>query len=144
MNLPDLNKMYKEYNKKYFDSKLPQDTKVKWSKQLKTCAGNCYPLGKEIKLAVFYAEQYPNEIKNVLIHEMIHLIDRTHGKTFKSEMERINKLDKSIYIKLTAPYTPKITRYIYRCSECGFNFIYTEAQSIAPKCKCGKYTQLAS
>lgn len=90
----DLKTIYDELNEKYFYNELPNSSEVKleWSNRLTASAGNCYKERKHIKLSTHYHIKYPEEVRNTLAHEMIHLKIRGHGKEFKKELERLNNM----------------------------------------------------
>lgn len=112
----NLDKMYKEYNKKYFKSELPEDLSVTWN-NLKDKAGvTLYQIStnKETKEKNVNKEDIRIEISNiynksetqissVMLHEMIHVWllvngvyettggDTSHGKEFEKKRKELQK-----------------------------------------------------
>lgn len=109
----DLDKMYKDYNKKYFSNKLP-DIKVVWD-SLKGKAGvTLSKIAKNkknkkekivdimIKISNIYNKS-ETQVKSVLLHEMIHVYllnkgiietkggDKSHGTEFEKKRKEIEK-----------------------------------------------------
>lgn len=95
---------FNSFNDAYFDGTLSVD-KIGWSHHSSTNRlGACVsdiddnvwieisPLLKDYVESDFF--------KDVLVHEMIHLIDRSHGHYFVQEMERINK-EYGLHITIT-------------------------------------------
>lgn len=81
-----MKKLYKKYNKKYFDNKLPK-VKLKY-KTLDDAYG--WTIGEGKKISIWIADDLTKkEMKETLRHEMIHVWqhingkDMDHGKQFK-------------------------------------------------------------
>lgn len=101
---PWLKRLYREYNKKYFDNKLPNDIWVifggardwrtaKLSKN--TCAATFFEDHKPIGIAIrYYRFKTGPYVKSDLLHEMIHVARPRvgHGRTFKQEVRRLAAL----------------------------------------------------
>lgn len=136
----DLYAKYLEFNKKYFDNKLPFDVKVVWDNRLVASAGSYNwswgNTNKTIKLSPHYIKKFPEELDNILLHEMIHASGiRGHGERFKKEMRRINSFGWNVqthskeravthtYVCKQCKQTIKRSRRInverYVCGKCG-------------------------
>lgn len=76
---------YKEFKSKYFfDADLPlaDQVKIEWSNRLTASAGKCKKKRNLIELSTHYHKKHPEDIKRVLLHEMIHLIVNDHPQEF--------------------------------------------------------------
>ena len=65
MSNQDLYAKYLEFNKKYFDNKLPLDVKVVWDNRLVASAGITIELGSSdrLKLSPHYIKKFLKEIR---------------------------------------------------------------------------------
>ncbi len=131
--LPDesrLNRLFDELNARWWDGRLPK-VPVRWSSRLRAAAGKIWVSrmnGLEIVLSRAYHEHFPDEVKDTLKHEMVHLYLRTcgsakadgrsHGPAFRAEAERVKApIRAKPYPGAHRPY-----RYEWRCPSCGRTF----------------------
>lgn len=96
-----LQSLYKQYNRKYFDGKLPAEVPVKFIDMSETDMGGlCTTIASGgLVLHVIYLDSnfkdYDNILKFFLLHEMVHIkvpvIDGQdpHNKEFDDEMIRL-------------------------------------------------------
>lgn len=128
---------YNQYNKEIFNDRLPRNVCVYWSNRMTADAGVArwkYKRGTgelfdiHIGLSVPYHHKYPNEIKDTLVHEMIHILHpkEGHGMWFHFEKDRINRehnMNITVYSTGHATERKKQKRkYIYACKKCGQEF----------------------
>jgi len=64
----------------------PLDWRVK---NMKTRWGSCNIRDKRIWLSLKLAEKSESCLEYVFVHEMVHLLERGHGKAFKAQMNRV-------------------------------------------------------
>ena len=90
-----LRRAYEEYNRKYFENKLPEVDEVvlRWSKRELSICG--YNKGDEI--VINRKDRKRDSIwKMTLLHEMCHLATEheqaLHGKLWKKEMRRLARI----------------------------------------------------
>ena len=132
-----LNERYDKYNEKYFNGKVPK-VKLEWNNRFTSTVGRCcYDWEMKpyrIEISSKYVRMYPKEFKDILIHEMIHVLypEKKHIK-FKEVAKQLNEefeeLDVSIYSK------QYYWRYKYKCSSCENSF--TKARKIPKDHICG-------
>lgn len=119
-----LKELYIEYNKKYFNNKLPGIHKVtlEWSNKMTRTAGSCNSKKRHIKIGAYYHNRHPEELDSTLVHEMIHLIEPNHGKGFKRELKRITDMGLTITIYTKYSEGRKEDKWRYDCINkyCGF------------------------
>lgn len=136
-----LRELYDHLHWRYFNNEFSEyDVQIQWSKMLTVSAGNCtsYREAKKaiIKVSVWYYMQYPEDLEQVLLHEMIHIKIDGHGKAFREEMQRIRALGGDVrrYSKGVA----KKRKWKYECQRCGRNFSRLRRLNIkAYSCICG-------
>lgn len=120
----NLEAKYKEFNERFFNSRLPEPNtngfSIEWSTRMTRSAGMLHRKGgkRTIKLSTHYAQRFPEDVENVLAHEMIHLKHANHGPAFKREAERINR-EGGMQIKVYAEGRAKEGRWLYKCQNCG-------------------------
>ncbi|MDW7667612.1 MAG: SprT-like domain-containing protein [Bacillota bacterium] len=137
----NLYELYGSFNTKYFNNTLPKpsDIIIEWSGRLTASAGVCYPKSYKpiIRLSTHYHEDFPEDIESTLLHEMIHLKIKGHGKDFKNEIIRINSLGGKVnrYSKRRA--TKKKINWIYKCKSCSKEYERTRKFSNINKYRCG-------
>ena len=95
-----LKQLYEKYNKSYFDGLLPgissQRVMIQLSRRLTATGGFCRRVswGRDYKyiltLSHHYLERFPEDVENLLLHEMIHILVRGHGQGFQRWMAYIN------------------------------------------------------
>ncbi len=79
--------------------KSPLDWGVK---NMKTRWGSCNTRDKRIWLSLKLAEKSDFCLEYVVVHEMVHLLERGHGKVFKAQMDRVLPEWRSIRDKLNS------------------------------------------
>ena len=100
---PNIQKLFREFDNRFFDGYLTDmEVKLKWAGNLYSTAGKYFHRTKTIHLASRLFEQRPRaDLVETMLHEMIHSYvhqkklpsaDGSHGKSFKSLMNRINKI----------------------------------------------------
>lgn len=57
-------------------------------KRMKTCWGSCNPAAKRIWLNLELAKKSPTCLEYVVVHEMVHLLERHHNERFKAYMDK--------------------------------------------------------
>ena len=122
LTIKELCEVYTEYNEAYFDNELPpvEQVTIEYSNRLTSSAGVCYRGKKLIRLSTHYAEKYgEEEVKSVLLHEMIHLQIRGHGQKFHAKLRDIQSKGGNVsrYSKGVAK-----TNWEYTCIECGTKY----------------------
>ena len=120
----ELYTLFLRLNQEYFDNWLPKTLIVSRSSRLTRRAGACYfyiyPNGTvkplEICLSDKYLKRFPNEVENVLLHEMIHmkLGHIRHNQDFHNQMEFLNKT-----FNLGIKVIGYDMHYFYQCNHCG-------------------------
>jgi predicted metal-dependent hydrolase len=56
--------------------------------QMKTKWGSCNPATRSIRLNTDLAKKPPECLEYILVHEMVHLLERHHDERFKENMDR--------------------------------------------------------
>jgi predicted SprT family Zn-dependent metalloprotease len=89
--------LYQDYNRRFFGAKLP-NIKIEYSANLKRAAGMYSPKDKLIYLSIPLLSKLLQDLKDTLVHEMIHVAQdyqgdkgRPHGLFFSILMHRINE-----------------------------------------------------
>jgi predicted SprT family Zn-dependent metalloprotease len=102
--------LYRSYNHQFFDNKLPQ-ARIEWSTALGTNAGDFNRSQKRIRLSVQLLGDRNHDLKNVLVHEMIHMAqmandiqERSHGPYFSAMMHKINQMQSDITVEVKHNY----------------------------------------
>jgi len=127
--MEDLNNLFDRCNEKYFDNSLEKIDVIYNGRLKRTLARYKYSYivnerGEKIiknkpviEVSKNYAQAYPDQLINVLVHEMIHhkYPFDNHSKRFKNEMERLNKNFKELKIEVRSNQALKAD-YSYRCS----------------------------
>lgn len=136
----DLAAIYRSHNAKYFNNELPQCVKLEWNTRLTRTAGWCSNHDRVISISTEYADRFPVDIGNVMLHEMIHLRERNHSDGFKAEMDRIHRLggNVSLYSKGRA----KLPKYTVKCVGCGNEFQrdrLVSSRALCAKCRCDEF-----
>lgn len=125
----DLEKMYISLNEEMFKGKLPNNVKVLWSARMTSNAAVCkykvdYTSGiavrtpVEIRVSKPYHKRFPQELKETLVHEMIHVkypYDG-HGEEFNREMDKLNKKFNLGIRKFASGRA--VVNFIYTCKKC--------------------------
>jgi predicted SprT family Zn-dependent metalloprotease len=96
MDTDELQFMYGDFNRRFFSGVLP-NVQIEWSELLGSCAGSFTPSKASIGLSTPLLKDRPQDLKDTLVHEMIHVYqwhkkikDRPHGVSFSIVMDRIN------------------------------------------------------
>lgn len=96
---PEMAAEYADINEKYFDSKLPKDTEVMWSRQLAVMGDMGLTITDGERFTIFLDIQmkeigYERASTEVLIHEICHVAVfpyEEHGDPFQNCMSRLAK-----------------------------------------------------
>jgi predicted metal-dependent hydrolase len=118
-NLEKRKKILNEWYRKILKKQIPElinkwaplvgGCPVDWGvKNMKTRWGSCNTNTKKIWISLKLAEKSTPCLEYVVVHEMVHLLERGHGKFFKAHMDRVlpdwrstrNELNSSIYSKV--------------------------------------------
>ncbi|XP_053595699.1 germ cell nuclear acidic protein isoform X2 [Microplitis demolitor] len=147
-------RLYKLYNEKIFESKLPSDMSIEWNVRMRGTAGFCYNKTKKktlgglerssrIVLATKILDT-PDRVRDTLVHEMCHAaawlvngVSDGHGPYWKSWASKAMKVFPELPpIKRCHDY--KITtKFTYRCVNCGYSIgRHSKSLDIARK-RCG-------
>ncbi len=57
-------------------------------RQMKTLWGSCNPKARTIRLNTELAKKPKDCLEYIVLHEMVHLLERTHGPRFLALMDR--------------------------------------------------------
>lgn len=122
-----LTEQYVHYRKRYFclddGPCIPpvDEVRIEWSNRLTSSAGICYPERKIIRLSAHYYRVYPEDLENILLHEMIHLVVPNHGPEFYGWLRYIRSLGGQVsrYAKSMAA-EQSMARWQYECTQCGY------------------------
>lgn len=97
LSINTLYRLYQDYNRKYFKTGLPE-VRIECSDRLTRKAGLFSPTEPLIRLSIPLLANCDRELKDTLIHEMIHVAqyayhidERPHGPYFSAQMARINQ-----------------------------------------------------
>ena len=58
-------------------------------RQMKTKWGSCNPAARTIRLNTELAKKPKECLEYIVVHEMVHLLERTHGARFVARMDRV-------------------------------------------------------
>ncbi|VEN63452.1 unnamed protein product [Callosobruchus maculatus] len=130
--------LFKLYNKKIFESKIPEDTPLKWNDRMRGTAGYCYcrkitrSNGNierlvRIELASKVLDS-PDRLRDTLVHELCHAaawiingVSDGHGKYWKSwAYKAMSTFPELPPIKRCHDYVLN-TKYTYKCTGCGYS-----------------------
>ncbi|KAL6258979.1 hypothetical protein P5V15_008902 [Pogonomyrmex californicus] len=130
--------LYKLYNEKVFDNKLPKDMSIEWNIRMRGTAGYCYnkktvktisgvARSSRIVLATKILDT-PDRLRDTLIHEMCHaaswLINNVsdgHGPFWTEWANKAMKIFPELPpIRRCHDYQIK-TKFTYRCTGCGYS-----------------------
>lgn len=129
-----LKRIYNEYNHRYFNGNLPALIGIKWNTRIASTWGryrftvrkrNGVVIGYNhgyIELSSLLSTRTPEEFRDILVHEMIHVLHLGdgHGRLFKITMRGLNYrygLNLSVYCSEGLDW-----RYRYMCKSCGNEF----------------------
>lgn len=135
----NLKETYTNYNNKYFNNKLPNANLInlRWNSYLRVAAAYCIKGidGYSIEFNPTYFNNYPDEFESIFIHEMIHLIDLSHGEKFKKEAKRLNKEFDIEICEFTKHDLRDGPKWQYKCCNCNTS-IFTMKRKKNIKCSC--------
>lgn len=132
------NYLYKLYNEKVFDKKLPEDMTIEWNVRMRGTAGFCYnkksikTLGGVVKSSrIVLATKIldtPDRLRDTLIHEMCHAaawlindVSDGHGPFWTGWANKAMKTFPELPpIRRCHDYKIK-TKFTYRCVNCGYS-----------------------
>lgn len=119
----ELKALYNRYNYEIFNNQLPTNVGVEWSSNMHVTAGICKSrvVHGERLFRISLSSSYHSindELKDTLVHEMIHVKYPKHGHDsyFLNEAHRINTafgLNIGVYAHGEVQY-----KYLYECAEC--------------------------
>jgi hypothetical protein len=124
--LPDvaeLQLMFAQFNFLYFDGEIPA-YRIAYNARFSNLAGRITYKPPVIELSPKHLVGKPDELRETLLHEMIHAwlqakgLPPGHTPTFKKKMRELGL--RSIYHDLgkAAPLSESTKRYILRCEKC--------------------------
>lgn len=113
LRIEELYNLFNDFNARYFEGLLPP-VKIAYSERM-LIAGSYSISEKIIRIGKRYHEIFPDEIEDTLKHEMIHILDSSHGRNFKSIAKKIGaSLKARAHPDLRLP-----AKYFYECPVCG-------------------------
>ncbi|XP_012214515.1 germ cell nuclear acidic protein isoform X2 [Linepithema humile] len=146
--------LYKLYNEKVFDNKLPRDMPIEWNVRMRGTAGYCYnkkttkslsgvARSSRIVLATKILDT-PDRLRDTLIHEMCHaaawLINNVsdgHGAFWTAWVSKAMKAFPELPpIRRCHDYDIK-TKFTYRCTSCGYSIGRHSKSLDIEKKRCG-------
>ncbi|KAB0797630.1 hypothetical protein PPYR_08623 [Photinus pyralis] len=149
-----LTRLFKLYNEKVFDNKIPEDTPLEWNDKMIRTAGFCYcrkitrrtgiiERKARIVLSTKVVDAC-NRLRDTLIHELCHAatwiingVDNGHGEFWKAwATKAITVFPELPPIKRCHDYVIN-TKYTYQCIDCGYSIgRHTKSLDVERKC-CG-------
>jgi len=113
LQIEELYRLFDDFTGRHFKGILPP-VRIAYSRRM--LSAGSYSINKKIiKIGKRYHEIFPDEIEDTLKHEMIHILDPSHGKGFKSIAHRIGaSLKAKAHPDLRLP-----AKYYYICPICG-------------------------
>ena len=61
---------------------------TRWTiRRMKTKWGSCNPATGHVLLNIELAKKHPDHLEYIAVHEMVHILERGHGKRFKTLMD---------------------------------------------------------
>lgn len=125
-DLPDiaeLQLLFAQYNFVHFDGEIPA-YRIAFNARFSNVAGRITYKPPLIELSPKHLRGKPDELRQTLLHEMIHAWLQARGEnpghtpTFKRKMRELGL--RSIYHDLgtAAPFNPSTKRYVLRCERC--------------------------
>lgn len=144
--LPDvaeLQLMFAQFNFLYFDGEIPAHT-IAYNRRFGNLAGRITYKPPTIELSPKHLAGKPDELRETLLHEMIHAwlhakgLPPGHTPTFKKKMRELGL--RSIYHDLgkAAPLNESTKRYILRCETCAMEVLRKKKPSahlICARCR---------
>jgi predicted SprT family Zn-dependent metalloprotease len=119
----DLQLMFAQFNFLHFDGELPT-YRIAYNARFSNLTGRITYKPPQIELSPKHLAGKPEELRDTLLHEMIHAwlhargLPPGHTPTFKKKMRELGL--RSIYHDLgkAAPLNESAKRYIIRCEKC--------------------------
>jgi predicted SprT family Zn-dependent metalloprotease len=129
--LPDvaeLQLLFAQYNFMHFDGEIPS-FQIAYNARFSNVAGRISYKPPLIELSPKHLRNKPEELRQTLLHEMIHAWLNARGENsghtpkFKRKMRELGLT--SIYHDLgtAAPLNPSVKRYVLRCEKCGMELL---------------------
>jgi predicted SprT family Zn-dependent metalloprotease len=120
----ELQMLFAQYNFVHFDGEIPT-YRIAYNARFSNVAGRITYKPPLIELSPKHLHGKPDELRQTLLHEMIHAWlhalgeNAGHTPKFKRKMRELGLT--SIYHDLgsAAPLNPSTKRYILRCEKCG-------------------------
>ncbi len=107
----DLRNMYCDIEKEFGEADIAiphvNDVEIKWTSRLTAAAGNCRIHSRLIKLSVPYMKRFPEDLRSVLTHEMIHLLESGHGLGFQRIVNSLREVGAEVFRYSMARATPR-------------------------------------
>ena len=127
-DIADLQLLFAQYNFVHFDGEIPS-FKIAYNARFSNVAGRITYKPPLIELSPKHLRGKEEELRQTLLHEMIHawLYARGenpgHTPAFKRKMRELGL--PSIYHDLgtAAPLNPSVKRYVLRCEKCGMELL---------------------
>lgn len=127
-SVADLQMMFAQFNFVYFNGEIP-NCRIAFNARFSNVAGRITYKPSLIELSPKHLKGKPEELRDTLLHEMIHawLFARGenpgHTPAFKRKMKELGLT--SIYHDLgtAAPANPSVKRYVLRCEKCGMEVL---------------------
>lgn len=124
----DLQLLFAQYNFAHFDGEIPS-FKIAYNARFSNVAGRITYKPPLIELSPKHLNGKPEELRETLLHEMIHAWLHARGENpghtpaFKRKMHKLGL--RSIYHDLgsAAPLNPSTRRYLVRCEKCGMEVL---------------------
>ncbi len=128
---------FDEINNEYFEGKLPK-VSIIYSARMRA-AGSYTPSQKTIRLGIPYHELFPEQLRDTLKHEMIHILNPTHDRHFKAEATRVGA---SRYAT-SHPSLRRPAKFLYHCPQCSLEYPRRKRLRMAHCGKCAKRDGMA-
>jgi predicted SprT family Zn-dependent metalloprotease len=127
-DVAELQMLFAQFNFRYFDGEIPA-FRIAWNARFSNVAGRISYKPPLIELSPKHLRGKPDELRETLLHEMIHAWLYARGESpghtpaFKRKMRELGL--RSIYHDLgsAAPLNPSTKRYILRCEKCGMELL---------------------
>ena len=140
-DVADLQLMFAQFNFLYFDGEIPA-YRIAYNARFSNVAGRITYKPPIIELSPKHLLGKPDELRETLLHEMIHAwlhakgMPPGHTPTFKKKMNELGL--RSIYHDLgkAAPFNESPKRYILRCEKCGMEVL--RRRKPAPNVVCAR------
>lgn len=140
-----LKEIYNYFNENAFNNELPYLLPVFYNSRLTRAAGHCkcqrrYGKVKPVEICIspYYIEKHPDELKDVLCHEMIHAKnpDAHHNYWF---VHIANEMNKQFGLNISVHSAEaSCARYVYQCPICKDTWERSKRiseGSLCPRCR---------